>query len=87
MPCTIIWYARLVLCGLEEDLGSEVVFWFDEWFIAFGNHCLVFCYVHVLSTSQLLSNLVVHFDVLQDWEQTRPTDARGRSLEILLAWA
>ena len=40
MPCTIIWYARLVLCGLEED-----------------------------------------------WEQTRPTDARGRSLEILLAWA
>ena len=25
-----------VLSGLEEDLGSEVVFWFDEWFIAFG---------------------------------------------------
>ena len=49
MPCTIIWYPRLVLCGLEEDLGSEVVFWFDEWFIAFGNHCLVFPYVHVLS--------------------------------------
>ena len=40
MPCTIIWYARIVLCGLEED-----------------------------------------------WEQTRPTDPRGRSLEILLAWA
>ena len=33
----------------EEDLGSEVVFWFDEWFIAFGDHCLVFSYVHVLS--------------------------------------
>ena len=32
-----------------KDLGSEVVFWFDEWFIAFGNNCWVFFYVHVLS--------------------------------------
>ena len=39
--CTIIWYSQVVLGGFEEDLGSDVVFCFDEWFIAFGNHCLV----------------------------------------------
>ena len=32
-----------------KDLGSDVVFWFDEWFIAFGNNCLDFVYVIVLS--------------------------------------
>ena len=31
--CTIIWYSSAVLSGREEDLGSEVVFWLDEWFI------------------------------------------------------
>ena len=36
---SIIWYSRLLLSVLEEDLGSEVVFWFDEWFVAFGMSC------------------------------------------------
>ena len=24
----IVWYSRVFISGLEEDLGTEVVFWF-----------------------------------------------------------
>ena len=27
-PSGVVWYSRVFLGGLEEDLGTEVVFWF-----------------------------------------------------------
>ena len=28
LPSGVVWYSRVFLSGLEEDLGTEVVFWF-----------------------------------------------------------
>ena len=68
----------------EEDLESDVVFWIDAGYVCAHSPLPV---PFRRCSSILTIDLVVHFDVLQDWEQTRPTDARGRSLEILLTWA
>ena len=42
------------LRGLVEDLGSEVVFWIDEWSIEFGHH---FDVAHVHDHSPLSASL------------------------------
>ena len=79
---TTIGYSQELSRLSEEDLESDVVFWIDAGYVRdhspfpvpFRTYCSI-----------LTIDLVVHFDVLQDWKQTRPTDARGRSLEILMA--
>ena len=79
---TTIGYSQELSRLSEEDLDLDVVFWIDAGYVCdhsplplpFRTYCSI-----------LTVDLVVHFDVLQDWKQTRPTDARGRSLEILMA--
>ena len=41
----------------EEDLGSEVVFWWDEWSIGFGPHWPDVGHVH--DRSLLLASLLL----------------------------
>ena len=46
----VLLSALLHICGVEENLGSEVVFWIDEWSIEFGYHWFDVAHVHDHST-------------------------------------